>query len=91
MLLVVLKYSEQLNVNSIKIKAMLSLIEVLRNNNAVIDRGNVMISCRDIDKAVTEYAHSHVISELEDLLNRHSTQAYWPAIIKERIKQLKGE
>ena len=68
-----------------------SLIEVLINNNAVIDRGNVMISCRDIDTAVVEYSNSVVVSELEDLLNRHSTQAYWPAIIKERIKQLKGE
>lgn len=68
---------------------MLSLSDVLRNNNAVIDRGNVMITCKDIDKAVTEYSHEAVVLELEDLLERHSTQSYWPAIIKQS-NQLKG-
>jgi len=40
----------------------------------------------DLDLALRSYA----IMELETLLETNSTQAYWPAIIKQRINQLKG-
>lgn len=39
-----------------------------------------------INMALTDYA----ILELQTLLETNSTQAYWPAIIKQRINQLKG-
>lgn len=41
--------------------------------------GNIHMALRD-----------YTILELEKLLETNSTQAYWPAIIKERINQLKG-
>jgi hypothetical protein len=69
---------------------MLNLVDVLRNNEAIFEGQSVVMTCRSIDKAATEYAHLFVISELENLLQEHSTQAYWPAIIKQRINQLKG-
>jgi hypothetical protein len=70
---------------------MLSLIDVLRSNGGIVENGAVMITCKGIDQAVTTYAYEYVIKELESLLQNNSTQAYWPAIIKQRINQLKGE
>jgi len=74
----------------IKQITMLSLIDVLRSNGGVIENGAVMITCKDMDVAARLYVHNCVVKELESLLEINSTQAYWPAIIKQRINQLKG-
>lgn len=68
---------------------MTTLSDVLKNNNAVFNGQHITITTRDMDKAATEYAYAAIICELEDLLENHSTQSYWPAIIKHRINQLK--
>ena len=70
---------------------MLSLIEVLRKHKAIINDGAVIITPQNIRDAADEYVHDSIVRELESLLETNSTQAYWPAIIKERIKQLKGD
>lgn len=41
-----------------------------------------------IEDAINEYAKQAVIKELISLIEDVSTQAYWPAIIKHRIKSL---
>jgi len=69
---------------------MVSLTEILRKHGAQIEFGRVVMTTVEVDKAATEYAHAFIISELQDLLDRNSSQAYWPAIIKQRINQLKG-
>lgn len=69
---------------------MVSLIDILRKHKAVIQNSQVIMSCVEISKAADEYAHDSVISELQSLLDENSTQAYWPAIIKQRINQLKS-
>lgn len=69
---------------------MVSLIEILRRNGAIIEDGHVVMTCIEMSKAADEYAHDFVESELQSLLVTHSTQAYWPSIIKQRINQLKG-
>jgi hypothetical protein len=80
---------ERANENS-NISIMVSLIDILRQNGAVIQDGHVVMTCIEISKAADEYAHDSVESELQSLLDTHSTQAYWPAIIKQRINKLKG-
>ncbi len=69
---------------------MLSITDILKRNGAVVKDGYVTIRCIDIDKAMNEYRHCSALCELQDLIKSNSTQAYWPAIIKQRINQLNG-
>lgn len=68
---------------------MTTLIQILKNNNATIVNGVITISCRDMDQVAIDICREAIIAELQDVLDRHSTQAYFQSILKQLINRYK--
>lgn len=69
---------------------MTTLIEILKNHNATISNGVITITARDMDEVANDIGREAIAVELQDILDRNSTQAYYPAIIKCRINSYKS-
>jgi hypothetical protein len=67
----------------------MSIIDLLKKHGAEFNGEKITITCRGISKVLDEYSHDGVIAELQDILDCHSTQAYYPSILRGRIKRYK--
>lgn len=72
-------------------KKQLTPIQLLEKHGAKIEGGKITISCTNMADFMYEYAHEAIIADLNDILERHSAKANFPAIIKERINNYQSK
>jgi hypothetical protein len=65
----------------------MSVFDLLKRHGAEFNGDKLIISCRDIVKVLDEYSRDGISAELQDILDRASSKAYLPTILKERIKR----